>query len=289
MTPSVGLSGASQAVRPELRGSLLYSSGDYTCGVSVFTYPRGKLVQTLNVCDLGFGPAFGLCTDKRGDVFMAMGEGSTVFEFAHGGTKPIAQLQAGSLLPVGCSVDPETGDLGVGSVGGDVAVFKNATGTPQTYSLSDVPEFFFCTYDDRDNLFAGGEHNDNSFALAELPKGGSALREITVPGGFSPEFALQWDGHHVALGKAQGSSAFTVARIRVTGSVAKVVAKTSLDAAPNTLTPFQFWIRGGTIIQPEMQNSEIGFWNYPAGGRQTKGLKIGATSLVGITVSAAPR
>ena len=66
---------ASSLIGSEARGrDLLYVSSD-DCAVYVFTYPRGKLVQTLNVCNLGFGPAFGLCTDAAGDVFMTMGAG----------------------------------------------------------------------------------------------------------------------------------------------------------------------------------------------------------------------
>jgi hypothetical protein len=298
LAPSAGSSLVPQAARsgprgfswidPTARGrDLLYASSIYNCNVYVFTYPRGRLVQTINACGLGFGPAFGLCTDKSGDVFMAMGEGFSIFKFAHGGTAPIAQLENDSLLPVGCSVDQKTGDLGVASATGNVAIFKNASGTPQIYSLGDVSEFFFCTFDDRGNLFADGKHNDHSFALAELPKGGSVLHEITVSGNFGSGFALQWDGRHVAIGGTQGPNKFTLDRVRLSGSVAKVVGTTTLDAAANTSVPFQFWIRNGTVIQPENRNAEIGFWDYPGGGVQTKGLHIVGSSLVGVTVSAA--
>jgi hypothetical protein len=264
--------------------NLLYASSTTNCNVYVFTYPRGKLIQTLNVCALGFGPAFGLCSDRGGDVFMAMGEGFSIFEFAHGGASPIAQLEEGSLLPFGCAVDPKTGDLGVASATGDVAIFKNASGTPQIYSLAGVAEFFFCTFDDRGNLFVDGERNDDSFALAELPKNGKALREITLSGNVGSGFALQWDGRDIAIGTTQASNEFVLDRIRVSGSVAKVVGTTTLASAPNS-PPFQFWIQGGTIVQPESGNTEIGLWNYPRGGAQSKGIQVEGSTLVGVTVS----
>jgi hypothetical protein len=268
--------------------NLLYASSISDCNVYVFTYPRGKLVQTLNACALGFGPAFGLCTDRSSDVFMAMGEGFSIFEFAHGGTKPIAQLQDDSLLPVGCSVDPKTGDLGIASATGNVAIFKNASGTPQIYSLADVSSFFFCTFDNRGNLFADGEHSNKSFALAELPKNGYALREISVSGNVGSGFALQWDGRHIAMGATQASNEFILDRIRLSGSAAKIVGTTTLNAVPNAFTPFQFWIQGGTLVQSENGNAEIGFWNYPRGGAQTKSIQIEGSTLVGVTVSLAP-
>src|SRR6202034_3377504 len=63
-------------------------------------------------------------------------------------------------------------------------------------------EFYFCGYDDEGNLFVDGlsAPGTGHFALAELPKGGSALKTITPnqyigwPGG------VQWDGKHVAIG-----------------------------------------------------------------------------------------
>lgn len=269
--------------------TLVYASSDAnSCNVYVFALPHGKLVQTLNACDFGFGPGFGLCNDTSGDVFMAMGEGFSIFKFAHGGSEPIAQLENDSLLPVGCSVDPKNGDLGVASATGNVAVFKNASGTPKIYSLSDIEEFFFCTFDDRGNLFIDGEHEDQSFALAELPKGGTALREITVPGDFTSGFGIQWDGRHVALLQTEASNGFTIDRIRVAGSVAKVVGSTTLDARPNAAIPFEFWIYDKTIVQPEDGNTTVGFWKYPQGGALTKALQTSGSNLAGVTVSVAP-
>ena len=273
-------------IAPKARGeSLLYASSVNNCDVYVFTYPRGRIVQTINVCDLGFGPAFGLCTDKAGNIFMDMGAGFSVFEFAHGGTQPIAQLESGTLLPVGCSIDRKTGDLGVASVTGSLAVYKNASGDPAIYSLSDIEAFYFCTYDDHGNLFAAGEHSNSSFALVELPKGAGALREISVNGTITPGYGLQWDGQHLALGAAQTSSQFVVDRIRVSGRRATVIGTTTLDASANSSVPVEFWIQGKTIIQPQAENGQIGFWNYPAGGEQIRDIGLPGSMLSGVTVS----
>jgi hypothetical protein len=220
---------------------------------------------------------------------MTMGAGFSVFKFEHGGSQPVAQLESDSLLPVGCSVNPKTGDLGIASATGKVAIYTNASGTPQTYSLAGISQYFFCAFDDRGNLFVDGEHDNKSFALVELPRGGSALREITVSGNRSYGFALQWDGRHVALGGTQGSSAFTIDRIHLSGSSARVIGTTTLDMAPNTSVPFQFWIRAHTVIQPEGGNASVGFWRYPTGGDSIRNIAIGGSSVLGVTVSALPR
>jgi hypothetical protein len=275
-------------VDPALRGKdLLYVSSVYTCDVDVFTYPQGKLVQTISACGLGFGPAFGLCSDKNGNVFMTMGEGFSVFEFPHGGTEPIEQLENDFLLPLGCSVNPMTGDLAVASEEANVAVYKNASGTPQVYYLSNVSEFFYCTYDDHGNLFVGAENYDRGFTLAELRSGGTALRAIKVPGGIAPGYAVQWDGRHLAVGASQSSNEFTIDRLRISGNAAKLAGSTTLSAPPNSFDELQFWIQGGKIVQPESNNAEVGLWKYPRGGEQIKGISMSGSTFVGVTVSVA--
>jgi hypothetical protein len=219
---------------------------------------------------------------------MAMGQGYAILEFAHGSTQPVAQLDNGSQQPLGCSVDPKTGNLAVAGGKGNVSIFTNATGTPHIYSLSGIYAFYYCTFDDRGNLFVAGQRNDNTFALAELPKGG-ALREVTVREYLAPGFAIQWDGRRLAVGVTQGSDTFVIDRIVVHGSKAKVVGTTTLHAPPNTLVPFQFWIDGGRIIRPENANTELGFWNYPDGGEETKEIRPDAESLIGVTISAVAR
>src|SRR5579863_10312478 len=113
---------------PEAKSSdLLYvaASPDGPNGSAyVYTYPQGRLVGTLT----GFGVPRGECADSAGDVFIVAYtnqsmSSSTIYEYAHGGTKPIAALSDPDVA-VGCAVDPTTGDLAASGDG--VAIFKNA-------------------------------------------------------------------------------------------------------------------------------------------------------------------
>ena len=68
-----------------------------------------------------------------------------------------------------------SGDLAVGILyasgagGGDVVIFKNATGSGTAYSTP-LDEEFFDGYDNQGNLFADGfTGNRSGFALVELP------------------------------------------------------------------------------------------------------------------------
>ena len=180
--------------------NLLYVSEVRT--VAVYSYPQLKLEGTLR----HFYIASGMCVDKGGDVFVVDGGYGKIFEYAHGGTKRLVTLDSPTKGPVGCSIDPTTGDLAVGSQGfgteATVAIYKNARGKPVTYTDSAFDQFFFCGYDNKGNLFADGltAPGSGNFALAELPQGKTALTTITVdqyvifPGG------VQWDGKHLAIG-----------------------------------------------------------------------------------------
>jgi hypothetical protein len=126
---------------------LLYASSQsgpptyYRPTVWVFSYPQGKLVGKL----MGFAPSaqlYGLCTDRKGDVFVTgWGTGtvlqSQIYEFAHGGTQLKATLNdPGSAF--GCAIDPTTGNLAVTnyfsqsgpSNNGNVEIYRHAKGKP---------------------------------------------------------------------------------------------------------------------------------------------------------------
>jgi hypothetical protein len=118
---------------------LLYVSDSFPYGsndVYVYSYPKGKLKGTLT----GFNEPSGQCVDKAGDVFIANFGASQILEYAHGGTSPIKTLSDPDYYPLGCSVDPTTGNLAVTNrlstsfTAGDVAIYADASGTPTSYT-----------------------------------------------------------------------------------------------------------------------------------------------------------
>src|SRR3984957_15336884 len=132
--------------------NLLYASTPR--GLYVFSYPIGRQGGGINAPD----PAY-LCADKDGDVFLTQYMDSNVLEYAHGGAQPIATLPVPG-FPWGCSVDPTTKNLAVmdeASEGaGNVAIFKDAQGTPTIYSDPDI------------SFFVDGDGDKSE--LAELPQ-----------------------------------------------------------------------------------------------------------------------
>jgi hypothetical protein len=95
--------------------NLLYvsSSSGFSGIVRVYSYPHGRRVGALTSLTY----AGGECVDSAGDVFIVefsgpSSAGSTVYEYAHGGSTPIATL-ADPGSGFGCAVDPTTGNLAV--------------------------------------------------------------------------------------------------------------------------------------------------------------------------------
>ena len=256
------------------RATLLYVSDANNGTVSVFSYPQGDLVGTLT----GFEEPYGLCSDKAGNVWIVDDETSTITEYAHGGTSPKATLGDSGEYPAGCSVDPTTGNLAVTNYEtvnrgqGSVSIYHRAKGTPTQYVDASISRGWFCSYDDKGDLFFDGDANGSSgFQLAELPHGGVTFtnigidQTITVPGG------VQWDGKYVAISDANGPGAGSIYQFSISGSTGTEVSATTLAGSQNI---HQFWIDPARrrVIAPSASLGTVGYWKFPAGGNATKTL-----------------
>jgi hypothetical protein len=276
-----------QKVNRSSSGDLLYVANEGEAGsqgmdVAVLTYPQGVPVTTIT----GIGPPWGICSDKSGNVWVVT-LSRTVYEFAHGGTTPIAELQVpNSYLATGCSVDPTTGNLAVvntgGSAGPSIDIWLHATGSPTIYPIG----AWACSYDDKGNLFVDGI----AYPLAELLKGGSAFTFISLNRPGKTYGGIAWDGKYIALEALDPSAPKrrhnVIYRVRVSGSTGTVV---------QTIHPLRLevaawiWVQGDTLIATVHGHggSNIGFWHYPDAHEQFEKLSP-FYDPIGITISVAP-
>jgi DNA-binding beta-propeller fold protein YncE len=266
---------------------LLYVSNDGNNLVYVYSYPQGRLKGFLT----GFNEPQGECADKAGDVWITNTNDSDILEYAHGGTSPIETLNDPGEYPVGCAIDPTTGNLAVTNISGtssysqgNILVYPFASGTPTSYTDPAIYNMYFCGYDDKGNLFVDGLDLDyRQFQFAELPKKGKNLfknislnRTIAFPG------EVQWDGKYVAVGdQGEGQYGVSSAIDRTTGASGKVVAVVPLSGSCDIV---QGWIQSGQLVGPEYCSNEAGVWKYPAGGTATKTL-AGEAGPIGSVVS----
>jgi hypothetical protein len=258
--------------------------------ISAYT-TSGKLVSNLEM-----GGIKGLCSDSNGNVFIP--SGSLIYEYAHGGTQPIATLNApaGYSSAYGCAVDPTTGNLAVTffsyefSKAGSVAIYQHASGNPQTFSDSDILFYVYCGYDNQGNLFVDGMKTAHSNGvLAELPSGGNALSTISLNKTIVRPSAVQWDGQEMAIGD---SYSHVVYQLSISGSQGTVVGTTALKGWNKGHNIVQFWIWGDCILIPFTAHHKpvsLGTWAYPAGGSTTNKFPLQFGEPSGVTLSLAPR
>jgi hypothetical protein len=266
-------------------GDLIYALGG--CGgTCVLSYPARKLVGTL---DVPASSITGDCSDSSGDVFIS--NGTSIVEYAHGGTTPIATLSLPGDEAIGCSVDPTTGNLAVvfrGS-GANIAVFPGARGTPTVY-YSKITSFY-CGYDNAGDLFVNG-YSGEYFGFAELAKGSTGFLQLSISQSVGNPGQVQWDGKYITWETAFESRT-TVSRLAISGSSATIVGTSHFDVLKNAT---QSWIDGKHIFIPYVNHGHvlypdrIGVWKYPLGGKPAKNIEnfgnYGKTvSFQGVTLS----
>jgi hypothetical protein len=165
-----------------------------------------------------------------------------------------------------CAMDT-SGDLAVGillgnsySAGGQVLIFKNATGTPTVYNTP-LSKEYFDGYDPSGDLFADGfGGSDYGFTLVELPKGSTKF--VTIKTSNSPEFpgSVQWDGTYLTVFDQDTSETY---QYTVSGTTAKLKNTIQYSGASDCA---QTWIVPGLLYCGDAGNGTGEVYKYPAGG-----------------------
>ncbi len=282
-----------QQVRGTTGGALLYAVST-TNQVLVYDYPGKTLEQTLNVSS-----PLSACSDSSGNVFVtASGSGSqysgVVYEYAHGGSTPIATLYEPSGTPNGCSVDPTTGNLAVAN-GRSAAVFLGGQGNPTYYHLKGLHNVNSCAYDADGNLAVIGiTDNTQYMGLGQLSKGDNRFQIYKIkynpPG--SVASTIQYDGKQFGIVNFINGPEVQLFGVTFSGQYLRfwweVWMRAGRHGAGHTFSPSSTWIQGNTVVASfGKDNSWIGFWKYPGGGRVQKDFDTHQGSIRAVTVSSA--
>lgn len=275
---------------PEAKAKDLVYVSNYGYGsVNIYALPGLKSAGTLT----GFNGPQGLCSDASGNVWIVNTNVSQIVKYAHAGTTPIATLNDPGYYPVGCAVDPITGDLAVTNLislssDGNVIVYAQGSGSGTTYFDPSIASYYFDGYDNRGNLYIDGLSQSGAFKFAELPRRTHKFTDITIDESISFPGSVQWDGKHMTTTpQPPPGSAAVIYRLKIKRSKATVVSTTQL--LPATCEPAQTWI-SGTIIAASCilgQSSSVNVWTYPEGGAPSKSA-TGASTPLGTTISLAP-
>ncbi|HEV3092130.1 MAG TPA: hypothetical protein VGX91_11895 [Candidatus Cybelea sp.] len=286
---------------------LLYISDHHTNDVYVYDYKSGRAVGKLT----GFHDPYGQCVDAKGDVWVANFSGFSVVEYAHGGSRPIKKLSTNGHA-IGCSVAPQ-GDLSVANMttpsgAGDIQLWKNASGTPSSYSNAQYCYYLWPPGDDNyGNMFV---ETDATNYACELYYGGSqglmtgnspfGRSTIDFPGG------SMWDGQYLTFTDQEyggGSTTAVYQTLEVPCGGLTVIGTTVLkDTCHGTdvdvVQPFVVGTsntpvngtQGMVVVGGNLScHHRFDYWSYPAGGNPAKTLKSAPQEPYGASVSIASR
>jgi|HubBroStandDraft_2_1064218.scaffolds.fasta_scaffold01757_1 hypothetical protein len=241
-----------------------YIFNEYGTYASIFDYPKSDQQIGSIGGDGGQGCTNALYGYGK-NIIWNVGGPDQITEYKVPKT-PIKTLSVPNSFPTSCAMDT-SGDLAVGvydgtaSVsGGDVVIFKNASGSGTVYTTP-LDEEFFDGYDNQGNLFADGFTGYRSgFALVELPKGSSKFETIKTSNTVQFPGSVQWDGTHLTVFDQDANQTY---QYTVSGTTATLKGTVSFSGSSDCA---QTWIVQGLVYCADAGNNDGEVYNYPAGG-----------------------
>lgn len=188
-----------------------------------------------------------------------------ITEYKVGSNKVLKTLFLNYMYTSSCAMNT-SGDLAIGILvgnssgpGGQVVIFKNATGSGTVYNTPLAKEYFD-GYDPSGNLFADGFTSASAFGLVELPKGSSKFETITTSNSVDFPGSVQWDGTYVTVFDQIANKLY---RYTVSGTKATLKGTVSFNGSSDCA---QTWIVKGLIFCGDAGNNDGEVFKYPAGG-----------------------
>jgi hypothetical protein len=262
--------------------ALAYVTDSGTNTVVVYSYPNLKQVGTLT----GFDNPQGDCIDASGNVWIVNTEASQLLEYAHGGTTPIATLSDPGQYPVGCSFDPTTGDLAVSNFystngpPGSVAIYKNASGSPATYTPPNFAVVYYLGYDKKGALYLDGIDSGSGFLFASF--NGKKFTSIVLDHAIGGPGAVQAVGNRVVVGdQTNGNNAAYAFTIHGTKGT---LVKTTPLSGTNDVVQFNIYKNALVGADLNFNGSTLDRFKYPAGGAPVKSTS-GLNAPIGTVIS----
>jgi hypothetical protein len=274
---------------------LLYVSNSEQASVNVYSGFLSKHPTVVGQLT-GFEYPYGACVDATGNVYITDEYAVDVVEYAHGASTPLKTL-ALTGTPIGCAVDPVTGDLAVSvwedsqgyNTRGGVFIFSNASGTPALYTDPDLWQMWPPAYDSKGNLFLLGYNP--TVELVELPRGGSGFEQISLGVQINAPGSVLWDGRdlYAVDQQYQGGSSTAVYRIAIAGTTGTVrhttiLSDTCSGSAADVVQPL---IIGKIIFGPNHAcTNRFDYWSNARGGNPKRSMPFAPLDGSGEAISA---
>ncbi len=303
-SPAVPPASAARPARPAaswtaegLKSQTLLYVSNANGTVNVYRYWQHTLAGVLT----DFSTPQGQCSDQAGHVYITDSGRKRVYEYAHGGKKPINSLDTSPYLPYGCAVSPSNGDLAIANAGkdeytaGEIAIYPHGSGTPTTYAGPYDDHFINCAYDDHGDLFTNSEEiwyysYFYNIAFYYLPKHGSKLiaEDLSQPyfsSGWPYVFAIMYDGKYWAVDSD--------------GEIYLYAINIGPQYEGDITFPRSSYLGAAALYRKTLQGratqlvgsassrsaSAVDFWKYPTGGPSIGTITKDLDAPVGLTIS----
>jgi hypothetical protein len=240
-----------------------YIFNEYGTYAGIFNYPTG-VKEIDQISGLGGQGCTNALYGYGKGIFWNVGGPDQITEFKVPKT-PIKTLSVNYSFATSCAMNT-SGDLAVGiygvssGKGGELVVFKNASGKGKVYETV-LDEEFFDGYDDKGNLFADGfTGNRSGWALVELPKG--SKKAVTIETSNAPTFpgSVQWDGTYVTVFDQLTNSTYQYTVSGTTATLKHTITYTGMSDCAQT------WIVTGLLYCADAGNDSAEVFKYPKGG-----------------------
>jgi hypothetical protein len=254
------------AIKPDCcaYAKTLFISDSGTNEVQMYDFPSNTYIGQLSSPPEGFQEPQGMCSDNKGDVYLANTGEESIDEFAHDGTY-VQTLKDSGEYPVGCAFDKSTDNLAVSNIistsdsAGSVAIYTKATGTPQIVSGGGFQRVFFLAYAGKTGvLYLDGENASYGFAYGSLKSG--SIKSITVTGAtINFPGTVNWSAQtqSMNIGDQDGAVLYQVS------SSGKITGSTPLTGSSDIV---QGTIKGPRFVGPDAGSASVQTYAYPAGG-----------------------
>jgi hypothetical protein len=241
-----------------------YVFNDYGTYASIFNYPKSAAMIGQIYGAGGQGCTNVLYGYGKKIIWNAGRTNDLITEYKVSNNEVIKTLFLDYTYTSSCAMNA-SGDLSVGVLlgnsgpGGQVVIFKNATGSGTVYNTP-LNKEYFDGYDAHGNLFADGFDASYYFTLVELPKGRSKF--VTIKTSNSPDFpgSVQWDGTYLTVFDQGTSETY---QYTVSGTTATLKNTVHYSGASDCA---QTWVVKGLMYCGDAGNNDGEVFKYPAGG-----------------------
>jgi hypothetical protein len=268
--------------------NLLYVSSP--TNVAIYTYENGQDIKLVGELT-GFRTPEGLCTDRDGNVFIADGAARKIYEYAHGGVKPLRIITRSTGYPYSCAVDPNTNDLAISiehphgkyQEFADVIIYQDEVGSPKTYSsYSGLYQTYFLAYDNKSNLYLDASpcvpycyEGGGPPELFVLSSGGTLFQQVQLSGlNLYDPTGIVWVNPSLLIADNNFEGNGTTGAYKVVVTPSGGALKGSLDFT-GTAKTYGLTVRAGQVLVPDQGSDTFRIYSLSNGTLEasfTKGI-----------------